>query len=139
NLFAASAHFWRDAFAADAKLAENMSSGARYNAALAAALAGCGQGKDTNKLDHKDRATWRQQALAWLRADLAWWRRQSQKGDAQTKAVISQGLRQWQTDAFLAAVREKASLAKLPEAERKQWQNFWGSVENLRRQAAAAR
>jgi hypothetical protein len=37
----------------------------RHYAARAAALAGCGQGKDADKLDDKERALWRWQALQW--------------------------------------------------------------------------
>src|SRR5215472_4056243 len=43
----------------------------RYNAANAAALAGCGQGEDAAKLNDNERTRLRQQALTWLRADLA--------------------------------------------------------------------
>ncbi len=42
----AAAGFFRDAFAADPRLAEDKATDARYNAACAAVLAGCGQGKD---------------------------------------------------------------------------------------------
>jgi hypothetical protein len=42
----------------------------RYDAACAAALAGCGNGKDTAKLSGDERAAFRKQALDWLRADL---------------------------------------------------------------------
>ena len=47
----------------------------RYNAACTAALAGCGQGVDADKLDAKERARLRQQALDWLRADLKAYRK----------------------------------------------------------------
>jgi tetratricopeptide (TPR) repeat protein len=133
------ARLYRDAFTADGKLADNVPTQARYNAACAAALAAAGRGKDADKLDDNERATWRRQALAWLRADLAWWRNEYYKGDPKTNAAIERQLRHWQTDADLAAVRDKAALANLPDAERKDWQKFWTSVEKLRRQAAAAR
>jgi tetratricopeptide (TPR) repeat protein len=44
------------AFAADAGLADDLKAGHRYNAACAAALAGCGAGKDADKLEGKERA-----------------------------------------------------------------------------------
>ncbi len=59
KLDAAAAHFYADAFAADPGLAEDLSSGPRYNAACAAARAGCGQGKDAAATDAKERGRWR--------------------------------------------------------------------------------
>src|SRR5262249_38811187 len=64
---AAEARFYRDAFTADPRLAEFSPSGNRYNAACAAALVSCGQSKDARKMDDKERALWRRQALDWLR------------------------------------------------------------------------
>src|SRR5262249_28588055 len=48
--YGTAARFSRDAFAAEPKLAENVPAGTRYGAACAAALAGCGQGKDADTL-----------------------------------------------------------------------------------------
>jgi serine/threonine-protein kinase len=84
KLNAAAARFDRDAFAADRKLADAVPSGNRYNAACVAALAGCAQGQDADRLDDKDRALWRRQALDWLRAALTWWGQELDKGQAQT-------------------------------------------------------
>ena len=41
---------------------------------------------------------------------------------------MQQRLREWQQDADFAGVRGEA-LAKLPEAERKAWQQLWADVE----------
>jgi hypothetical protein len=68
-LHGASARLYSDAFAVEAKPAQSVPEGTRYYAARAAALAGCGQGKDGDKLDDKERALWRWQALQWLRQD----------------------------------------------------------------------
>jgi hypothetical protein len=40
-------------------------------------------------------------------------------------------LRHWQTDPDLAGLREAATLAKLPEAERKRCRQFWAEVTQL--------
>src|SRR6516162_8684796 len=61
--YAAAVRFFRDAFAEKPKLADDLNAGHRYNAACAAALAGCGQGQDSDKLDPKERALVRAQAL----------------------------------------------------------------------------
>jgi hypothetical protein len=37
----------------------------------------------------------------------------------------------WQRDADLASVRDKDALDKLPEAERKEWRQFWDDVAAL--------
>src|SRR5262249_31561525 len=70
--YAAAARFSLDAFTAEPKQAEAVPEATRYNAACAAALAGCGQGRDAGTLNDKERALWRLQALDWLRQDLTW-------------------------------------------------------------------
>jgi serine/threonine-protein kinase len=129
---AAAARFYAEAFAAEPKLADDPRFRNRYNAACAAALAGCGQGQDAGKLDDKERARLRKQALAWLRADLEAWRHLLEKGPDQTRAHVQQTLRHWQQDANFAGVRGDA-LAKLPEAERQAWQQLWADVEQTLR------
>src|SRR5262249_20859143 len=54
--FAAASRFYCEAFAAQRTLAEDLGARHRYNAACAAALAGCGRGKDATALNAKDRA-----------------------------------------------------------------------------------
>jgi hypothetical protein len=58
-LYAAAARFFDEAFAAQSSLADDLSSQHRYNAACAAALAGCGQGKDADDLSEQEHARWR--------------------------------------------------------------------------------
>jgi tetratricopeptide (TPR) repeat protein len=130
RLYAASARFYEEAFAAEPKLAEDLGAQHRYNAACAAALAGCGQGEDAATLDDSARAERRQQALAWLRADLAKCTKQVENGSAQFRIDLQRILGRWQKDADLAGVRGETALVKLPEAERRQWQMLWTDVEN---------
>src|SRR5262249_30096661 len=70
RLHRAAARFYEGAFAADPQPLDDLGAAHRYNAACAAALAGCGQGKDADKFDGKERARLRRQALDWLRAAL---------------------------------------------------------------------
>jgi Tfp pilus assembly protein PilF len=137
QLYAAAARFYRDAFAAEPKRAEDLRSGNRYNAACAAVLAGCGQGKDADPLDEKERTALREQALAWLRADLAAWASRLKYDPELAPAGVRQTMQHWQKDTDLAGVRDADALAKLPEAERQQWQKLWDDVEALRQRAAA--
>ena len=60
----ASARFWSEAFQAQPKLADDMQVQNRYNAACAAALAGCGQGKDDPPLDEAAKTHWRNRRMA---------------------------------------------------------------------------
>ncbi len=78
------------AFAADPKLADDLKAGHRYNAACHAALAAAGQGEDAAKLDDKERARLRKQALDWLRADLALRTKQLETGKPADRAEVQQ-------------------------------------------------
>jgi serine/threonine protein kinase/Flp pilus assembly protein TadD len=128
KLYAAAVRFYAEVFTAQPKLADDLRSPHRYNAACAAALAGCGQGQDAAQLDDAERARLRQQALDWLRADLAAWGQLLKKEPAKTRAAVQQTLRHWQQDTDFAGVRGDA-LAKLPEAERQTWQQLWVDIE----------
>jgi tetratricopeptide (TPR) repeat protein len=130
--YAASARFYTEAFANDPRLAGNLQAQYRYHAACAAALAGCGQGNDADKLDDKEPALLRKQALDWLRDDLKEYHRAVEQGKSQ--AAVVQRLTHWQKDADLAGVRDKDALNKLPEGERADWQKLWADVEALRKQ-----
>jgi tetratricopeptide (TPR) repeat protein len=128
---AAAVSLYADAFAADPKLAHDLQAGHRYNAACAATLAAAGRGTDAGKLDDKERARLRQQALDWLRADLARWDKRAEGGTPQARAAVQQTLYHWQQDADLAGVRDKPALAALPAAERADWEKLWTDVADL--------
>jgi tetratricopeptide (TPR) repeat protein len=111
---------------------------ARYNAACAAALAGCGKGKDAAKLDDQERVRLRQQALTWLRADLTLRAKQAGSSQLKDRAAAEKALQHWLEDPDFAGVRGEA-LAKLPEVERQAWRTLWADVaENLARARAPA-
>jgi tetratricopeptide (TPR) repeat protein len=126
----ATVRFYEKAFAAQPRLADAH----RYNAACAAALAGCGKGKDTDKLDGKERARLRRQALDWLRADLAAYRQRLDKGPGNARSLVVKTMQHWQLDADFGGVRGPEALAKLPDSERQPWQDLWdGVAETLAR------
>jgi tetratricopeptide (TPR) repeat protein len=135
--YVAAARFWADAFAAEPKLGDEVPTCHRYSAACAAALAGVGQGVDAKNLSELEQARWRQQALAWLQADLAYWAERLQQGDKQGPGegqwYFWLGL--WQRHPDFAGVRDEAALRKLPEAEQQAWRNFWEEVETLRQRS----
>jgi serine/threonine-protein kinase len=135
-LYVAAVRFYEEAFTAEPGLVGDRPSDRRYNAACAAALAGCGQGKDADTLDVPERARWRKKALAWLRAELAAWRQQLEKDPDKARPAIRRQLQHWQDDGDFAGVRGTDALAKLPEAERLEWEKFWGEVAALWKSAA---
>jgi tetratricopeptide (TPR) repeat protein/serine/threonine protein kinase len=139
HLNRASARFYEDAFAAQTKLADDLGASHRYNAACAAALAGCGQGKDADQLDAKEKARLRGRALAWLRADLEAMGRLLDKGadPARSAAGVGTVLRHWQVDPDLAGVRGAEALGKLPEAERQAWKKLWDDAAGVLARAQA--
>jgi tetratricopeptide (TPR) repeat protein len=128
--------FFSQAFAADPKLTENPTIPNRYNAACSAVLAGCGQGKDADKLDDKERAGFRRQAFDWLQADFAMWKELSTRKPESTIALVGV-MNHWLEDTDFVGVRAEGPLAKLPEAERKEWQKFWADVAELLKRAQA--
>jgi tetratricopeptide (TPR) repeat protein len=131
KLVGAAARFYRESFAAEPKLAGELKTGHRYNAACCAARAGIGQGKDAANLDEMERTRWRKQALDWLRADLTLWARHLANDTPQRRARIVQQLQHWQRDPNLAGLRDEAELAWLPEEERLSCRRFWFDVNTL--------
>jgi tetratricopeptide (TPR) repeat protein len=129
--YAAAARFYAEAFAEQPKLADDLSEWHRYNAACAAALAGCGQGKDADKLDDKERARLRRQTWDWLRADLGAWVRLLNQEPDKVRPVLLQRMRHWLQDPDFAGVRGSQALAKLPEAERQLWQKLWADTAEM--------
>jgi serine/threonine-protein kinase len=135
RMYAAAARFAAAAFAADPQLADDLKAQHRYGAAGCAALGGAGKGEDAAKLDAKERAKLRQQALAWLRADLALHTRQLESGQPGTHTEVQRVLRHWRKDTDLAGIRDEAALAKLPADERAAWEKLWADVAALLKKA----
>jgi tetratricopeptide (TPR) repeat protein/serine/threonine protein kinase len=131
RLYAAAARLSDEAFAGKV----NQPAGQRYDAACSAALAGCGQGEDAASLDEAARVRWRNQARAWLRDELELAKVALKSSSAKSRAAAQDALRHWQGDPDLAGLRDAEKLAKLPEAERPPWREFWAEVAKLLEQA----
>jgi hypothetical protein len=158
RLFASSARLYAEALEADPKLAEDRQRPHRYDAACAAALAAgpkntptvpspikgkektqgfsllvgreTGAGAET-PLNDADCAKFRNQARAWLEAELATWANLLGSANAQQRQAIASSLKHWQQDTALAGVRDAAALAKLRRDEREAWKSLWAEVEAL--------
>jgi Tfp pilus assembly protein PilF len=125
------ARLYEQAFAAKAELAQDLVAAHRYEAACAAACAGCGLGMDAAQIDEKERAHWRRQALTWLRADLAQWTKLLDRGDAESRSVVQRALQFWERERDLAGLRDPAALARLPKTEEEAWRMLWADVKAL--------
>jgi hypothetical protein len=119
------------AFTEEPRLAEDGMNGHRSDAARAAALVAAGQGKDQPPPDDKTRLRWRKQALTWLRADVTYWAEQLEGDMPPLRGRAVQTLRSWQWSVDLAAFRDAAALAKLPEDEREAWRKLWADAAAL--------
>ena len=132
---AVATRFYAEALEADPKLGDSRSTGPRYKAACAAALAGAGRGKDVPAPDDDAKSGLRAQALGWLKAELIAWDEVVKTGSGPLKAEVGPTLRHWKEDQDLDGVRKPNELAKLPEGEREGWLAFWRDVDALIKQA----
>jgi tetratricopeptide (TPR) repeat protein len=127
--FSSAARLWVEALTADPAAGDDLRASHRYSAACAAALAGCGLGNDA-PADEVARAALRRQALGLLRADLAQRaKRLDADGPGRVDALFN--LAHSAHDVDVAGVRDPDALARLPVAERTEWQAFWQEVEAL--------
>src|SRR5262245_50574569 len=109
---------YAEAFTADPKLADDLKAAHRYSAACYAACAARDEGIGAPD----DAAAMRQKALGWLRGSLDLWRKQAASMDAAERDATAAKLNWWLADTDLAGVRDPEPLAKLPAAEREEWE-----------------
>jgi eukaryotic-like serine/threonine-protein kinase len=128
-LYATAVRLWTEAFAINPNLVNDRQTGSRYNAACGASLAATGHGKDVPAPDEAATVRLRRQALDWLKAEFAA-RKDAAMNIAQIqKPTVAETLAHWLEDPDLAGLRTKPELAKLPEAERNEWQLLWADVD----------
>jgi hypothetical protein len=140
--YALAARLWGEALENDATLADDRQRQHRYNAACAAALAaassplppGEGQGAEPPPTD-AEHAAFRNQALAWLQAELAAWTNIVETNAPPGRSFVVQTLAHWTRDPDFASVRD-AAIDALPEPEREPWRALWSRVDALRDRAA---
>jgi eukaryotic-like serine/threonine-protein kinase len=129
NRSLALARLYADIFRADPRLAEELSARHRYYAARAASQAGCGLSKDSAGLGELERKQWREQARAWLRADLAAWGKLVDGGlTKKARDQVRGSVPSWRFDPALSGLRERTELEKLSADERKDCLALWHEV-----------
>ena len=74
------------------------------------------------------------QAVRWLRADVAAWRKRLEMEPDEAGPEVQQEMQQWEPKSFKRA-RGRALLAQWTEAERQEWQKLWEEVEELKKRA----
>jgi tetratricopeptide (TPR) repeat protein/tRNA A-37 threonylcarbamoyl transferase component Bud32 len=139
RLHAAAARFYTDAFAAEARLTGDLRLQHRYNAACSAALAAVGQGEDAKDLPDKAVAMLRQQALGWLRDDLAVYAKLAERQDSAARQTVRERMQHLQQNTDLDSVRDAAALDRLADDERASWRQLWADVEALRKEVEKAK
>jgi serine/threonine-protein kinase len=129
SLYGASARLWAEAFRADPDGA--VPTQHRLDAARAAALAGCGHGRDDPPLDEAAKARWRKQAIDWLTANLAAWAKSLRTSPPESRFFIAQTLGQWRMDPDLTGLRDPGSVDKLTKDEQAACHALWKGVDAL--------
>jgi serine/threonine-protein kinase len=137
--FATAAHLYARGLAGTPHLAEDLGAGRRFNAARAAALAGCSHGDDVAGLSEPERAGMRKQALDWLRLDLAAWASKVDGGTEVDRIQARKTLAPWRDDPGLVGLRDAGALERLPPDERQECQALWQEVADLLRRTETAR
>jgi serine/threonine protein kinase/Flp pilus assembly protein TadD len=128
--YAAAVQLYQEAFSEQPAVADNLGKAYRFDAARAAACAAGGLDQGRPPAAAAQRARWREQALAWLRADLTLWGRRAQQVDPQVYPVIIRALAGWRHHVHLAGV-SGAALGNLSPAEREAWGKLWADVDSL--------
>jgi eukaryotic-like serine/threonine-protein kinase len=133
--YTAAARLYADGFAAGPRLAEDLESGRRYNAACTAALAGCGRGADAAGLTEAERGSWRRRARVWLRADLTAWTQKLDTGTPADHKLAQRASGRWWADPCLAWLHEPEGLKEWSAAERQESLALWQDFEAVLRRA----
>src|SRR5262249_18289538 len=116
--YATGARYYAEVTSAEPHLLTDSPTPHRYRAACAAAMAGCGQGRDAADLDETTRVDFRRQARDWLRAELEARRRLLEQEPGKNRWTVARNLQDWLWDFRLAGVREPNARAQLSEPER---------------------
>jgi serine/threonine-protein kinase len=107
----------------------------RYYAACCAAMAAAGKDRSAGILEAAAQRRLRQQAVSWLRDELDRNRKRLAKGTPEDRAAVAKALAYWKVDGWLAAVRDKDAVDKLPQDERDACRKLWADVATLHKRS----
>lgn len=127
--FALSAGLFDKAMHQNRSLADDVTIGARYNAACAAAQAGLVSGGDT--AGAAEARAWRDKARAWLHEDLDVWENILAQGDGDFIQMAHDMIAHWLTDADLASVRDDELTGSYDVDERDACRRLWGELNAI--------
>ena len=138
GLHAGAARLWAEALTADPKLGDDRQVQHRYNAACAAALAGCGEGKDDPAPDDGAKARLRRQAFDWLKSEISAWSKALESIPPQNRPVVRHTLDHWRQDRDLAGVHNPAAWIGSPSPNAPTGKSFGPRSRPLRARAAVS-
>ncbi len=119
---------WSEGMRLEPERADDRQVQHRYNAACAAALAGCREGKDEPPPDADGQTALRNQAHDWLVADLQCWLKFAESNQDRGRDIVVRTLDHWRRDIDLAGVRDEDRLKMLGTEESKRWSALWAEV-----------
>ncbi len=134
QLYGSSARLFETALtgkAGELNLDEKASALQWFNAACAAAKAGCGHGADAAQYDERQRTEWREQSLRWLQMSLAYWETQLAGDVPQASAEAVSTLQLWRRTRALSGLRDPEALARLTAKEREACRKVWEDIAAL--------
>ena len=126
------------AFEVDPKLGDDLVTHDRYDAACSALHAANGEGR--RPVPPAERSKFRQQALVWQQSDVAAYEKLlDAKPSAKDREAAHAHIKYWLADADVNMVRNEKNLALLPASERREWEQLWSAVRQLRDRTAPVR
>jgi serine/threonine-protein kinase len=138
RLTAMAADLYASALATQPSFADDLEAGNRFDAARAAALAGCGEGQGVAELDGEQRAALRKTARDWLTAEYNAFAERHRLGKRGDRTVVAVAVRSWLKSGDLTCVRDEPALGKLPAEEQRTWHALWEKVAALAARDPAA-
>jgi hypothetical protein len=90
-------------------------------------------------LQERDKQVWRERARHWLEEDLAQWSKLAASDKPPDRALARAAMLRWKQERYLAGIRNKDALQKLPESERTVFQKLWDDVDAVLKRAGATK
>jgi tetratricopeptide (TPR) repeat protein len=131
RMHAARVKLIRDALADDPRLAESSPGIDRTSAAVSALAVVEGKSVDAPNLSPRDHSAMREQALAWLEAELERSQAAPERTDMAARADARRRLMAWSKDPVFACIHEEAAIRELPAEQRQRCRRLWEEVKRL--------